>query len=61
MSSALLLAAPSVPIAIGIPAAASLSSGAIPEASFAFEPGFVTAQSFLRAKSSMSSSLIHTQ
>ena len=44
MSSALLLAAPSVLIAIGIPAAASLSSGAIPEASFAFEPGFVTAQ-----------------
>ena len=58
MSRALLLPAPSVPMASPTPARASAQMGATPLASFRFEAGFVTAQSFFDAKRAMSSSLI---
>ena len=43
MSRALLLAAPSVPMAMGTPAESILSTGATPLASFTLEAGLVTA------------------
>ena len=60
-SSALLLAAPSVPMAMGMPAAESLSTGQMPLASFKLEQGLVTAQSCFFWNSATSSLLIHTQ
>ena len=58
MSRALLLPAPSVPMARGTPALLSFSIGATPLASLRLEAGFVTAQSFFSAKSAISSSLM---
>ncbi len=61
MSSALLLPAPSVPMASGTPAAANASTGATPLASLRLEPGQVTAYSFFSAMRAMSASSIQTQ
>ena len=61
MSSALLLAAPSVPMAIFMPRSSIFVTGAMPLASLRFEAGFVIAHSPFSAKSFRSSSLIHVQ